>query len=53
MLARGQDAIRPLNTLAVRVTLLAARREIEEGVLGDEADDQQDSTSGRLARLLP
>ena len=53
IMARGQDTIRALNTLAVRFALLAARREIEEGVLSNEAEGQQGSPSGRLVRLLP
>ena len=36
--ARGQDTIRALHTLAVRFALLATEREIEEGVLSDEAE---------------
>ena len=38
--ARGQDTIRALNTLAVRFALLAAKREIEEGVFSNEAEGQ-------------
>ena len=52
-LASGQDTIRALNTLAVRFALLAARREIEEDVLSNEADGQQVSSSGWLVWLLP
>jgi hypothetical protein len=37
--ARGQDTVRALNTLAVRFALLAARREIEEGVFSNGAED--------------
>ena len=44
ILARGQDTIRALNTLAVRFAMLAARREIEERESGNEVDDT------RLAR---
>ena len=40
ILARGQDTIRALNTLAVRFAMLAARREIEESVVSNEADGQ-------------
>jgi hypothetical protein len=38
--ARGQDTIRALHTLAVRFTLSAAKREIEEGVLSNEVEGQ-------------
>jgi hypothetical protein len=34
ILASGQDAIRALNTLAVRLAMLAAKREVEK-TLGD------------------
>ena len=36
----GQDTIRALKRLAVRFALLAAKREIEEGVLSNEAEGQ-------------
>jgi hypothetical protein len=38
--ARGQDTIRALHTLAIRFALLAAKREIEEGMLSNEAEGQ-------------
>ena len=50
--ARGNDTEQALNRLALRFALLAARREIEEGVPISEAEAHQDQSEvAKLARL--
>ena len=50
--ARGSEIEQALNRLALRFALLAARREIEEGVPISEAEAHQDQSEvAKLARL--
>jgi len=50
--ARGDEMEQALNRLALRFALLAARREIEEGVSISEAEAHQDQSEvAKLARL--
>jgi hypothetical protein len=50
--ARGNDTEQSLNRLALRFALLAARREIEEGVPISETEAHQEPTEvAKLARL--